>query len=167
MAIQTIIYGNASLSRKIEIQYNDNSHTIVSGIILPGSIVPYAPLVANTIIYEQIVVGDDYRVRVQNSAPYAYVELVEELSCEVAIDFCLLTAPSTNQASDGSIYVIASGSNITGYRIIERNGGQFQKSSAFHNLPPSSTAPLGAYHVEVARWSKTWWRSLMVISGGR
>lgn len=142
MAILTITYGNASLSKKIEIQYNDVTHTIVSGTILPGTIAPYLPFTAGTTFYTQDGVGYKYRLKVQNTAPYAYVDTSLEFECEVSIDSVSIDNASTNQSADGSIVITASGNGTRSFRIDEL-GSSFQDSNTFNNLPA------GTYHVTV------------------
>jgi hypothetical protein len=142
MATISTTYGNASLSKKITIDYNDVTHTIISGTILPGTIVPYLPLAAGHIIYTQDGVGFQYHVRVQNTAPYAYVDIVTENVCEVSIDSVAISNASTNESADGSIVITASGNGLRGFRIDEL-GSTFQVSNTFTNLPA------GTYHITV------------------
>lgn len=142
MAIQTIRYWNASLSNKIEVQYDDVTHTIVSGSIYVGVVVPIILLSAGTIIYTQDGIGYIYRVRVQNTAPYAYVDTVTENVCEVSIDSVAISNASTNESTDGSIVITASGNGLRGFRIDEL-GSTFQVSNTFTNLPA------GTYHITV------------------
>ena len=140
MAIVNLAYGNASHFQKVEIQYNDVTHTIVSGV-LAGSIVPFLPRSANEIFHTQEGVGFIYNLRVQNTAPYAYVQTIET-ACGVAIDDISVANASTNQASNGAIAVTAQGNGVLTYRIDEL-GAAYQSVPAFNGLAP------GTYHLRV------------------
>lgn len=141
MAIQQFTYGNASLGKKITISYDDVAHSITDGVLLPGTIAPYIPLSAGALIQEVAGVGYVYRIRVQNTYPYAYVQTVET-ECGVEITSVLSSPASTNESSDGSIVVSATGNGNKSYRIDEL-GSSFQSSNTFTNLAP------GTYHITV------------------
>jgi hypothetical protein len=139
MAVTTKTYCSAATGFLVGIDYDDVAHSIVS--YDPAISGCSGGVVAGTEIYSHVDGGSTWSLRVQNSAPYAYVVEIPIVSCTVSIDSIDVVNSTTDESANGSITINATGSGDLEYSI--NNGATYQSSNLFENLTP------GSYNVKV------------------
>jgi len=109
-----LTYGNYSLLRVVNIDYNDATHAIINGSV--GETVIPSGLGEGEEFYRQTGVGEYWSLRVQNTAPYAYVEHV---TITLAEDLAITSVAVVKQigATLGSITVSATGTGTLRYAL--------------------------------------------------
>lgn len=143
--IVNLSYGNYNLHKIVNYQYNDATHVIVSGTL--GAALPVGGLGPGTSTgYAQTIGADTYTLRVQDTAPYVYVDhTVTALPCNLLITTVAVT-PAMNGVNGTINVTVASGSGTKRYSI---NGGVKQASPIFANVVP------GNYIVTLSRTEDT------------
>jgi hypothetical protein len=137
MALVNYQYCNASLGVRVDFDYDNVAHTVVSGSA--GGPVCVTGIPAGVEIASQTVGAIKYSIRTQNASPYGYV---------VAIPLCTVDIPSiaigdsaTDESNDGTITITATGNGTLAYSI--NNGQTYQSSNLFTGLAP------GTYNIRV------------------
>jgi len=151
MAIQSLQYCNASIGKLVTVDYNDVTHAIVGHSVgadcSPG-------IGSNENLYLHTSGGTTYKVRTQNSAPYAYVSSTAFGGCVVSIASATPNNADFNDSTNGSITVIGSMGPppASGTLTFSINGGPF--TSGPTHLPTQKVytglAP-GTYNIRVRR----------------
>jgi hypothetical protein len=134
MAIISLSYCNASLEKPIQVDYDNVAHTIVGYSIIEFEGPCFPGLVSGAILHSHDDGGFNYSVRVQNSAPYAYVLAVS--LCSVSFTSATPSNSATDESNDGTITVVASGNGTLAYSI--NNGQSWQSSNLFTGLAPGT-----------------------------
>lgn len=148
MATQVINYCNASNGINMDISYNDVTHAVTGhspvsyacNLVGPG----YPGLAAGSVIYQHTEGSTVYKVRVQNTAPYAYVTSEAAPTCSIVIDSVGVTNATNETTSDGALTINATGNGAKSYSL---NGGFPQSSNVFTGLAP------GVYVVRVTNYT--------------
>jgi hypothetical protein len=137
-ATHFIQYCNAALGKLVALDYDPVSHGISNVNV---TIACTGGLTSGTDLYSHDVGDTRYTVKVQNSAPYAYVTSFP-IGCVVIIDSIDAVDPSTNESSDGSIVVHAHGNGALLYMLTETGGSglrrSYQVSNSFTGLKAGS-----------------------------
>lgn len=131
-------YCNASTGNEVELTYNLDTQSIVSGVAGDNCQPGATPLAAGTVLFQHTVGGTLYKVRVKNSLPWATVTSEIPDSCEVNITGVVVTPATNNLTNDGVITVNATGNGVLRFSKDGGIAGSFQASNVFSGLAPGS-----------------------------
>lgn len=132
MALIALTYCNAATGKTTYVTYDDVAHTVS----LDGVGIDCGPgLPSNDVIYTQTDGGSIYKVRVMNSAPYAYVGTEPVVTCSINITSVTVGNASTNYAADGTLLVNATSAFPRSY---SKDGVNWQSSNSFTGLLPGT-----------------------------